>query len=115
MFSGCWIPLPCEGPPGAQEHIGHVYKLQRDILLVSYWITPVSWEVNNKNTIGANQKVLAKLNAGGEIKILSVKSYRLPDGIKYSYRCMDLQSKKTFDLSFNMLDCIGLTKNLIKN
>lgn len=115
ILSGCWVALPSDGPPGAQEHVGRSYKLQRDILLVSYWITPISWEVNEKNTIGSSQKVLVTLKTGEVIKILSVKSFWLPAGIEYSYRCMELNSKKTFDLDFNMLDCIGLPKNLIKD
>jgi hypothetical protein len=114
-LNGCWIALPSDGPPGAQENVGRSYKLQRDILIVSYWVTPISWEVNEKNSIGSNQKILANLKAGEEIKILSIKSFRLPSGIHHSYRCIDLKSKRKFDLRFSMLDCIGLSKHLKKN
>ncbi len=113
MLSGCWVALPSDGPPGAKEHIGHVNKLQRDILIVSYWLTPISWEVDNQNSIGSNQEIRATLEAGNEIKILSIKSFRLPSGIHHSFRCIDLKSKRKFDLSFSMLDCIGLANNLI--
>lgn len=113
ILNGCWIALPSDGPPGSKEYIGKIYKLQRDILLVSYWITPITWETNEKQNIGSNQKVLATLKAGDEIKIISIKSFRLPSGVNYSFRCIDLINKNKFDLQFQMLDCIGLPSNLI--
>jgi hypothetical protein len=58
IFSGCWIALPTDGQPGAQEYIGHTYLLQRDILIVSYWLTPISWEVHDKESIGKSKKFL---------------------------------------------------------
>jgi len=112
MVSGCWIALPSDGPPGAKDYVGLKYLLHRDILIVSYWITPISWEISNKDNIGANQKILKTLKAGNEIKIVSIKSFRLPSGVHYSYRCIVLNSGTKFDLDFNMLDCIGLPKKL---
>jgi len=106
--------MPSKGPPGAQEYVGRSYTLKRDILLVSYWITPVSWEVTEKTNIGKNQEVLTTLKAGDVIETLSVRSFRVPAGIYYAYRCRDLKSEKKFDLDFNMLDCIGLPKNLME-
>jgi hypothetical protein len=112
MVSGCWIALPSDGPPGAKDYVGLEYQLHRDILIGSYWITPISWDVSNKDEIGANQKVLETLKAGNEIRIVSIKSFRLPSGVSYSYRCIAVNSGTKFDLGFSMLDCIGLPKNL---
>lgn len=108
MLNGCFIPLPAAGPPGCQEHVGRRHTLQRDILVISYLLTPISWEVADGDRIGANQKIIATLKAGSEIKIVSVKSFRLPPGICHGYRCIDLSSGLKFDLRFAMLDCIGI-------
>lgn len=108
---GCWVAMPSNGPPGAEEHVGSSYMLQRDILIVSYyWVTPISWEISKKEQIGVNQKILMTLKTGNKIKIVSIKHFRLDSGIHYAYRCIDVKSDKKFDLGFSMLDCIGLPK-----
>jgi hypothetical protein len=108
FISGCWIALPSDGPADAKKYIGQSYILQRDILIVSYWLTPISWETSKGNSIGRGQEVLDTLKAGSEIKVISVKSFRLPSGVHHAYRCIDVKSGRKFDLSFRMRDCIGL-------
>jgi hypothetical protein len=63
---------------------------------------------SEKNSIGDRQKILDTLKAGSEIKIVSIKSFRLPSGVHYAYRCVDAKSGRKFDLGFRMRDCIGL-------
>lgn len=110
MLTGCWVALPTDGPPGAEKYVGRTYTVHRDINIVSYWITPNSWEVGA--IIGRNQEILATLKVGDQIKIVSIKSFRVPSGVHYAYRCIDVNTGRKFDLGFSMLDCIGLSKNL---
>lgn len=98
--------MPSRGPEGAKQHLGRVVELKREILVVSYFTTPVTFEVGAK--IGQNQHVVRRLTPGARIKIRSIKAHRMPLDIYYSYRCVEIETGLVFDLGFNMKDAVGL-------
>lgn len=108
--AGCWVGLPNDGPPGAAKYVGKTVSLQRDILIVSYWFTPISWEIDKKNHIGRKQKIVATLKKGNDIRISGIRSFRTDSGLHYAYRCIDLKTGLEFDLNFEMSDSLGIPK-----
>ena len=108
MISGCFVAMPTNGPEKAQANVGKIFELQRDILIVTYFTTPISWDIAHSQFIGSNQKILKTLKKGSKLKIKSIKSFRMPDGINFAYRCVEIPNGMTFDLNFSMKDSIGL-------
>jgi hypothetical protein len=107
-LSGCFIAMPTDGPKEAQVNVGKKVELQRDILVVTYFTTPIAWEASDTERIGKDQEILKTLKKGSVLKIKSIKSFRMPYGIHFAYRCVEESSGMTFDLNFDMKDSIGL-------
>ena len=107
-LSSCFIAMPTKGPEEAQVNVGKTFELQRDILVVTYFTRPIAWDIAESSAIGSNQKIIKTLKKGSKVKIKSVKSFRMPEGIHFAYRCAEIPSGLTFDLNFSMQDSIGL-------
>ena len=107
-LSGCFVAMSTSGPKDAQTNVGKIFELQRDILIVTYFTTPISWDIADSQLIGNNQKVLKTLKKGSKVKVKSIKSFRMPEGINFAYRCVEIPGGMTFDLNFSMKDSIGL-------
>jgi len=108
-LSGCWIALPSYGLPEFRKYIGNEYNLNKDILIVSYWLCPIAWRVESKPQLGSNQKIIKTIKAGKKIKLLTIKSILGPPGRFYMYRCVEVDTGIKFDLGFDMLDYIGIS------
>ncbi len=107
-ISGCFVAMPTSGPRELHANVGRNFELQRDILIVTYFTTPVSWDIADSGLIGKNQKILKTLKKGAMVKVKSIKSFRVPAGINFAYRCVEISSGMTFDLNLSMKDSIGL-------
>lgn len=106
LLSGCWVSMPAKRPKESAAAAGETYSLKRDILIVSYFTRPLAWEITRRERIGSNQRVICSLKAGDEIAILSYRSFRMPAGVEYAYRCKHIATGLIFDLGLEMQDCL---------
>ncbi len=109
LHSGCWVSMPAKGSSALRMNIGKECTLQHDMLIVSYWGTPIAWETDNKDNIGEKQEILRTIKEGAKVQVLSIRSFRLPAGLRYAYRCVDIESDTQFDLDVHMLDYLELS------
>lgn len=106
LLGGCWLRLPDHSWPADGPVRDHVYLTRDELLIVSLPGTPLAFRPEQRTTLGRRQQVLATLKAGSRVRVLAMRSARLPGGVSYFYRVRDLGSGAIFDINRDMRGCL---------
>jgi len=108
ISAGCFVRIPTTSNEEMNQNVGKFGVLNRDVILVNFFMSKVAWDLEKENNLGPKQHVIRKMKKGTKIKIKSVGYRRLPHGLFYVYVCEDIESKDVFEINRDKFDAIKL-------